>query len=263
VSPRASRRSAADAVPLVKKALARKRASRKAVGAATDGGSVGPPETAAESRPRSRFRTVGFGHSAEREAHHFVVSVPRSATGEVMIYEVFTQDPEGPALDAANLRSRLDLGRWLKVADALEEELNRRLRTAGLKASHWKAGLNPVARLLGKELTVLAWAIEDAEPSLAHVAIQNWRGLAPEERWWLYTMTAAQTGHHAKRNVGWRKAVRYALTENPTAPVTALPTSAERRSRALVREPQEQASLFPEASEERGPYAPGIWEEPA
>ena len=72
-----------------------------------------------------------------------------------------------------------------------------------------------MARLLGKELVLLAWAIEDAEPILAHAAIQNWRGLSPEERWWLYTMTAAQSGHYGKRNIGWRKAVRYALTENP------------------------------------------------
>ena len=38
----------------------------------------------------------------------------------------------------------------------------------------------------------------------------------PEERWWLYTMTNAATGHAVQgRNKGWRKAVRYSLTENP------------------------------------------------
>ena len=38
----------------------------------------------------------------------------------------------------------------------------------------------------------------------------------PEERWWLYTQTAAATGHGINdRGRGWRKAVRYALTENP------------------------------------------------
>ncbi len=49
-----------------------------------------------------------------------------------------------------------------------------------------------------------------------HVAIKNWLGLKPEERWWLFTMTNAATGHAISgRNKGWRKAVRYALTENP------------------------------------------------
>ena len=45
-------------------------------------------------------------------------------------------------------------------------------------------------------------------------------GLVPEERWWLYTMTAAQTAHYAKHNVGWRRAIRYALTENPVVMAT-------------------------------------------
>jgi hypothetical protein len=75
---------------------------------------------------------------------------------------------------------------------------------------------------LGKELTVLAWAIEDAGPSTVSTAIANWQGLAPKERWWLYTMTAAATGNYlAGRGRGWRKALRYALTENP---VTARPS---------------------------------------
>ena len=44
----------------------------------------------------------------------------------------------------------------------------------------------------------------------------NWEGLAPEERWWLYTMTVANTGQALiHRGVGWRKALRAALTETP------------------------------------------------
>jgi hypothetical protein len=175
---------------------------------------------------------------------------------------VFSQDLVGPALEAANLRVRLDMDRWLKIADALEEEFNRRLRAASIKPGRWKTGPNPIARLLGKELVLLAWAIEDADPSLAHAAVQNWRGLAPEERWWLYTMTAAQTGHHLKRNVGWRKAVRFALTENPTAPVTTMPTTAERRARSrLPKVESGQGNLFKGLSEEQAAYAAGIWEE--
>jgi hypothetical protein len=46
--------------------------------------------------------------------------------------------------------------------------------------------------------------------------VENWLGLKPEERWWLYTMTNAATGHALRgRNRGWRKALRFALTENP------------------------------------------------
>lgn len=92
----------------------------------------------------------------------------------------------GPELIAVNLRCKLDRNRWLKIVDALEEEFNQRLRVAKMRATQFKAGDNPVARLFGKELLLLVWAIEDADPSLIPNAIQNWRGLVPEERWWLY-----------------------------------------------------------------------------
>jgi hypothetical protein len=65
-----------------------------------------------------------------------------------------------------------------------------------------------------------------ADPALIPAAVKNWLGLVPEERWWLYTMTCAATGHAVQgRNKGWRKAVRYALTENPVsdAPHEPLP----------------------------------------
>ena len=182
-----------------------------------------------------------------------------------MIYEVFERDLVGPELIAANLRCRLDRARWLKIVDALEEEFNQRLRSARMKAARFKAGDNPVARLFGKELVLLAWAVEDAEPTLIPNAIQNWRGLAPEERWWLYTMTAAQTGHHTKHNVGWRRAVRYALTENPVVAATPQLTSAEYRRRARLpsRVPATQGGLFEGLHDEAEAYGAGqgIWEE--
>ena len=68
---------------------------------------------------------------------------------------------------------------------------------------------------------LLAWAIEDADPALIPHAIKNWRGFASEERWWLFTMTNAATGHALTgRGRGWRKAVRFALTENPVSSPT-------------------------------------------
>ncbi|NLL68308.1 MAG: DUF3780 domain-containing protein, partial [Clostridiaceae bacterium] len=64
------------------------------------------------------------------------------------------------------------------------------------------------------EMLVLLWAVEDCDPAVIPTASRNWLGLAPEERWWLYTMTNAATGSLNDRT-GWRKALRYALTENP------------------------------------------------
>jgi hypothetical protein len=40
----------------------------------------------------SKLKTVGFGHAEDREVHHFVAAIPRSAQGEVMVYEVFSED---------------------------------------------------------------------------------------------------------------------------------------------------------------------------
>jgi hypothetical protein len=182
------------------------------------------------ARNRAKPKVRGFGHSPEQEAQHFVVVVPKAQAADVMIYEVYQEDAHGPQLDGANLRCILNRAKWLKIVDAVEEEHNKRLRAAGMKAASFKAGETPVARLLGKELVLLAWAIEDANASMAPAAIENWRGLSPEERWWLYTMTAAQTGHHGKRNIGWRKAVRYALTENPVVATTGV-TTAEHKQR--------------------------------
>jgi hypothetical protein len=213
------------------------------------------------TRSTRTVKTIGFGHAPELERHHFVVAIPRAQMAEVMIYEVFERDLVGPELIASNLRCRLDRNRWLKIVDALEEEFNRRLRAAHMKANHFKPGDNPIARLLGKELVLLAWAVEDADPSLCANAVQNWRGLAPEERWWLYTMTAAQTAHHTKHNVGWRKAVRYALTENPVVAAAPELTAAERRRRAgLPSRNGEQGALFGRIKD-TGAVARGIWDE--
>ena len=89
-------------------------------------------------------------------------------------------------------------------------------RRASSPAAVWSEP-NRVERLLGKELLVLAWAIEQCDPGLYGNAVRNWTGLRPEERWWLYTMTAAATGRPEDAGVGWRKALRFALTENPLA----------------------------------------------
>jgi hypothetical protein len=118
----------------------------------------------------------------------------------------------------AKMRVVLPRLKWDEISEATKAEFNRRLREDGEPTGQWQTGQVPVARLFGKELVLLAWAIEDADPAEIPTAIRNWRGLAPEERWWLFTMTNAATGHAVTgRNKGWRKAVRYALTKNPVS----------------------------------------------
>jgi hypothetical protein len=99
------------------------------------------------------------------------------------------------------------------LSPELRAEFNRRLKADGKPAGRWGADETAVQRLLGKELLVLLWAVEDpsVSPEEVAVAIRNWFGLKPEERWWLYTMTAAATGLAHQSGLGWRAALREAL----------------------------------------------------
>ena len=171
-----------------------------------------------------------FGFDPDGSAAHFLVHIPAGSTVPVDISEHLTWNPERVAdsvhlgLDQQDgqIRCRLPRAKWNESAEVLRAELNARLKKEGRRPGKWQAGYNALSRPLGKELTLLAWAVEDADPALVPTAIANWQGLQPEERWWLYTMTAAATGHcQAGRGRGWRKAVRFALTENP---VTSRPT---------------------------------------
>ena len=173
-----------------------------------------------------RAKPLGFGFQPQESEHHFVVTVPGGNRGNVLIAEHLAFGPNaddaspalGVGLQDAKSRVLLPRPKWTAIAEEVRVEFNRRLRKQGLPSGRWKRGANPVTRLLGKELTLLAWAVEDADPALIPAAVKNWLGLAPEERWWLFTMTNAATGHalHGK-NKGWRKAVRFALTENPVS----------------------------------------------
>ena len=168
----------------------------------------------------------GFGFCPGESTHHFLVTIPASNRAEVLISEHLSWDPAGsqaaPTFALGEIEGKLRVilprAKWDAIADEVRVELNKRLKQQGVKTGSWKTGTNPVSRLLGKELTLLAWAIEEADPALIPAAIRNWQGLVPEERWWLYTMTCAATGHAVQgRGRGWRKAVRFALTENPVS----------------------------------------------
>ena len=145
----------------------------------------------------------GFGFRPEESEHHFVVTVPGGSRGDVLVAEHVSFDPKtghappslGMGAQDVKLRVALPRAKWTAIADEVRIEFNRRLRKQGLPPGRWKRGDTPVTRLLGKELTLLAWAVEDADPALIPAAIRNWLGLAPEERWWLFTMTNAATGH--------------------------------------------------------------------
>lgn len=176
---------------------------------------------------------IGFGFDPSESKHHFLVIIPKTLTGKVLIYERFEWgtededsnkisgelsifDPPDQKIDQRfdRLKCELSRSKWKEIETAVRTEFNLRLKEYGQKSASWKQGQNALQRLFGKELTLLCWAIEDCDLKVIPTAIKNWQGLKPEERWWLYTMTNASTGE-ANTKYGWRTAIRYALTENP------------------------------------------------
>ena len=154
--------------------------------------------------------TLGFGVPATSAPHHFRVSIPRANTGKVLISEhlgLQASSDEFAVID----RVLLERPRWTAIRSEVQRAFNARLKAHGLKTSAWKVGENPVDRLLGKELCVLAWAVEDMEMEKIPVAVRNWLALRPEERWWLFGMTAMTTGRVTDGGKGWRLALRHAL----------------------------------------------------
>ncbi|MHB1421393.1 MAG: DUF3780 domain-containing protein [Bacillota bacterium] len=167
------------------------------------------------SEKRSAF---GFGFNPEESRHHFMVCIPNRKDGAVVIYERFTwqegSDPQKLTEYEDRAKAEISRHKWKLLEETLKTEFNQRLKKQNIKVGRFVQGQTPVERLLGKEMLLLVWAVEDCDPSVIPTAIRNWLGLAPEERWWLFTMTNAATGGvHDRR--GWRKALRYALTENP------------------------------------------------
>jgi len=195
----------------------------------------------AKRKPRS---TTGFGFDPAQSPHHFAVITGRDA-GDVSIMERFTWGDEGAGDEPApppSTKATLDAYRWARLAPTVAEAFNARLRAAGLATATWGAE-TPLAPHLGKELTLLAWAMEDADPTLLPAMLANWLGLAPEERWWLYSTINATGGHPEHgRDRGWRKAIKIAFAENPVTAAAPSALLAEVPARAARRPPRRKGT---------------------
>lgn len=154
--------------------------------------------------------TLGFGVPATSNPHHFIVEIPRNNTGTVNIVENIGLQSHDHT-QSLIARVILERPRWTAIRSEVQRAFNVQLKERNLKTSAWKVGANPVDRLLGKELCVLAWAIEGMDFDHIPIAVRNWLALRPEERWWLFGMTANTTGGVNDGGKGWRLALRHAL----------------------------------------------------
>ncbi len=166
--------------------------------------------TSRTTKTAVKHATLGFGVPATSDPHHFKVIIPKANTGKVQISEYLglqAQSDEFAVID----RVLLDRPRWTAIRAEVQRTFNARLKNHDVKTASWKVGENVVDRLLGKELCVLAWAVEGREMEKISVAVRNWLALRPEERWWLFGMTAMSTGGINDGEKGWRMALRHAL----------------------------------------------------
>lgn len=168
---------------------------------------------------RRKRQFIGFGFDPRESAHHFAVIFPERAEDPVTIEELFEWNDKLDA-DAARpslVKVRLDRYRWGRIAEAARGQFNKKIRSNGHRSVSWKTDQpNILHPHFGKELTLLAWAVEDMDESLIPNVIANWTGLEPEERWWLYTtVNATFTRAEMGKDRGWRKAIKIAFSENP------------------------------------------------
>ncbi len=158
----------------------------------------------------NRKTTIGFGVPTTTNPHHFQVIVPCKSSNEVVIEEHLGMNFSADQTSIIH-RSKLKLEKWKKVRKDVQLVFNRRLKEHKLKRSTWSVGINLVDRMLGKELCVLAWSIEDLNTDNVPYALNSWIGLRPEERWWLFGMAARTTAFDDNRGYGWKAALKYAF----------------------------------------------------
>lgn len=190
--------------------------------------------TNVHSRETPKIHTLGFGVPATSDPHHMKVIVPKNSTGKVLICEhlgVQSVSADSAVID----RVMLDRTRWTAIRSEVQRAFNARLAAHKLEESAWKVGDNPVDRLLGKELCVLAWAVEHMEFPKIPIAVRNWLALRPEERWWLFGMTAMATGGVMDGGKGWRAALMHALGDVAQSEVWAAPARRARTEREDAR----------------------------
>lgn len=154
--------------------------------------------------------THGFGVPNDMAPHQFLVRIPTAKTDPVEVWEDFGAAAVGTAAQKL-CRAAVPRDTWRQVAEGVKSHLNRRLKEKDLKGSRFATGENRVERILGRELCVLAWAIESATPDEAAIAFTRWSSHRPEELWWLFQQIDRDGGEWDSPKTGWRIAIRHAL----------------------------------------------------
>ena len=136
---------------------------------------------------------------------------------------------------------------WRKISARAVRDLAQDMNAdelEGKKTPILKTGTNRLSPLVGRELALLLWALqEDGASDHIEAILHGWRELAREERWWLYAKAAA---HGQQTGTGWRRALFHALSESTES--RAAPPPAEKKSPKRTNSPRASASSRLKAS---------------
>ena len=169
--------------------------------------------TTPKQREQVRRQTRGFGFYPEERELHFQVTTAGPGQRAVV--------SEHDALEAPGaVRITIPGFVWDRIAQPVTATLNARLVRHGDRPGRFRVrGATPLEWHAGKELMVLAWALEHVSTpcQIADVerALANWQGMDPEVRWFYYTETNAASGGPEWRGRGWRAALYHILIQNP------------------------------------------------
>ena len=160
----------------------------------------------------------GFG-AASFGAHIFRVEIPLAAKDDVTIIEDYGLKGGENGVPPRETRVILPRRFWSAIAETARKDFSSRLKAKRLASPRWTTGDNKVDRMLGKELCVLAWSAEHANSvEECKVMAARWSAFKPEERWWLFSQTAAEAGLAEDKDAGWRLALYYALSSGKAEP---------------------------------------------
>lgn len=184
--------------------------------------------------------TVDFGASNEFGMHHFYVEIPASPRDAVIIYEDYGFDGDKTKRETVERRLVLARELWTQIRDDARRDFNARLKVKKLSTGTWSTGKVKLDRFLGRELCVLGWAAEHASPDECLVICQKWLAMRPEERWWLYSKTAAEAGRDDQTQRGWRKALYCAMSDGTNIKLDAKKTPKSKK----INQEQAPQGLF-------------------
>ena len=188
------------------------------------------------STEKTTEKFEGFGATTSFGAHLFLVKIPTAANADINILEDYGLRGGENGVPPFELRVVLPRRFWSAIAETVRKDFSARLKAQKLPTSRWTTGDNKVDRMLGKELCVLAWGAEHASSvEECRALAARWTAFKPEERWWLFSQTAAESGLAEDKDAGWRKALFFVLSS----------ARSDTRSKRTIR-PAEETIAMPQ-----------------